>query len=302
MYQAIDFFQFQKRFATEARCRKFLIKQRWGNGYICPKCGYLEAYYIKTRITFQCKQCRHQVSLTSGTIFHKTKIPLRKWFWMIFLMAQSKHSYSVMGLQRLLKIKNYKAAWLMAHKIRHALSDRDARYLLTGIIEMDDSYFGSSKTPGKRGRGADKKSTVVVSAQTNEFKKPVFASMTVVPKINSENVSSVSESTVSDGSTVKTDGWKAYHALKERNIIHEKHIIGDPKKASEILPAVHLVIANCKGILRGIHHGVSKKHLHLYLAEFCYRFNRRFWQDQVFDRMIKACLSTNTITLAELRC
>jgi len=102
MYQEIDFFQFQKRFATERRCISYLINRRWANGFLCPKCHHKQAYFIKSRFIYQCKSCKHQVSVTAGTIFHKTHIPLRKWFWMIYLLSQSKHSYSVLGLKRLL--------------------------------------------------------------------------------------------------------------------------------------------------------------------------------------------------------
>ena len=301
MYQSIDFFQFQKKFATENRCRQFLLKQRWKNGFSCPKCGHDDAYLIKSRLVFQCKSCRHQVSATAGTIFHKTKTPLRKWFWMIYLLSQSKHSYSVLGLQKILKIKTYRNAWTMAHKIRKGLMDRDAHYQLSGVLEMDDSYFGARQVSGKRGRGAEGKSKVVVSVNINKFNKPVFASMSVVQKMDKENISQVAQNKIETGAKVKTDGWRAYNVLQEHDIEHIKYIIGNPKNASKLLPWVHTIIANCKGIIKGIHHGVSEKHLHYFLAEFCYRFNRRFWQDQLFDRMIYACLSTNTVTFAELR-
>lgn len=189
----------------------------------------------------------------------------------------------------------------MAHKIRKALKDRDARYKLTGILEMNDSYLGAHQGSGKRDRGADQKSKTIVSVKVNDHDKPVFATMAVVSTFDKENISPVAQHHIESGATVKTDGCRADNALKEQGIEHIKRIIGHSKNASIVLPWVHTVIANCKGILRGIHHGVSSKHLHYYLAEFCYRFNRRFWQEQLSDRMIDACLNTNTISLAELR-
>jgi len=300
MYQDIDFFQFQKRFSTERRCINYLLKRRWENGFICPKCGHTEGYFIQSRLLYQCKACKHQVSVTAGTVFHKTRIPLRKWFWMIFLITQSKHSYSVSGLQRLLKIKCYNTAWSMAQKIRKAMADRDARYQLAGIVEMDDGYFGTFRASGKRGRGAEQKSKVLVSVQVNDNNKPIFANMSVVPSVDGENISKTANENIQKGSTVKTDGWPAYNALKGQGYEHEKVVLGDPKKASELLPWVHTLIANCKGILRGTHHGVSSKHLQYYLSEFCYRFNRRFNPLKLFDRTITACLATGTITFAEL--
>ena len=300
MYQAIDFFGFQKRFATEARCRNYLIKRRWPDGFVCPRCQHDDAYFIKTRLLYQCKNCRYQVSVTAGTVFHRTRTPLRLWFWMIYLLSQNKNSYSVLGLQKLLTINLYKTAWMMAHKIRKALADRDARYRLAGLIEMDDAYFGQRKEPGKRGRGSENKARVIVSVKLDEWQNPLFANMRVVPHVDKENIAQLADDKIQPGSTVKTDGWPAYNAIKEQELEHQKHIIGELKDASKKLPWVHIVISNCKAVLRGTHHGVSKKHLPRYLAEFCYRFNRRFWRQQIFERMITSCLSTNTITLAEL--
>lgn len=300
MYQSMDFFQFQKRFATEARCRAYLVKQRWPNGFICPRCHHNHGYFIQTRLSFQCQQCRYQASVTAGTVFHKTKTPLRKWFWMIYLLSQNKNSYSVLGLQKFLRINLYHTAWMMANKIRKALADRDAQYRLGGLIEMDDSYFGESQVAGKRGRGAEKKAKVIVSVKVDEREKPVFANMSVVPQVDKESIAKVAQDKIQSGSTVKTDGWPSYNVIKERGLSHQKEIIGHSENTSKVLPWVHILISNCKAVLRGTHHGVSAKHLHRYLSEFCYRFNRRFWPDQLFDRMITACLSTNTITLAEL--
>lgn len=301
MYNSIDFFQFQKRFATEARCRAYLIKQRWSNGFICPKCDHNVGYLIKKRLSYQCQKCRYQASATAGTVFHKTRTPLRKWFWMIYLLSQNKNGYSVLGLQKFLNINLYKTAWLMAHKIRKALADRDAQYKLGGLIEMDDGYFGECQVPGKRGRGADDKAKVIVSVKVDQWEKPLFANMSVVPHIDKENISKVVQDKIQSGSTVKTDGWPSYHVIKQQGLIHQKEVVGSPKNALKVLPWVHILISNCKAVLRGTHHGVSPKHLHRYLAEYCYRFNRRFWQKQIFERMIHACLITNTITLAELR-
>ena len=177
MYQDIDFFQFQKRFMTENRCNKYLLAKRWKDAFICPNCKHTEGYFIQTRCLYQCKSCKHQVSVTAGTIFHKTRTPLRKWFWVIYLITQSKHSYSVSGLQRLLKIKSYNTVWSMAQKIRKAMADRDAKYKLVGIVEMDDSYFGKLRATGKSGRGADKKSKVIVSVQLTPDNNPVLNSL-----------------------------------------------------------------------------------------------------------------------------
>jgi len=300
MYHSINFFQFQKRFATEARCHAYLIKQRWPNGFMCPRCQHTRGYFIQSRLLYQCQRCRYQSSVTAGTVFHKTKTPLRKWFWMIYLLSQNKNGCSVLALQKLLQINLYRTAWTMAHKIRKALADRDARYRLAGLIEMDDAYFGQCQVPGKRGRGAEKKAKVIVSVKVNQWEHPVYAQMMVVPSLDKDNVERMAKEKITKDSTVKTDGWPSYHALEDHAFHHEKLVLKDPKNASTVLPWVHIVISNAKALLRGTHHGVSTRHLGRYLSEFCYRFNRRFRQNQIFERMIHACLTTNTITLAEL--
>lgn len=301
MYKSMDFFQFQKRFATEPRCHAYLMKQRWPDGFICPRCHHHRGYFLKNRLSFQCQRCRYQASVTTGTIFHKTKTPLRKWFWMIYLLSQNKNSCSVLALQKLLNIKYYRTAWLMAHKIRKALAERDAKYKLGGLIEMDDAYFGECRVSGKRGRGAEKKAKVIVSVKLDDWGEyPRFANMSVVEHLDKEQVAGVATNQINEGSTVKTDGFRSYHVLKEKGFIHQQKILQTPENASKYLPWVHILISNCKAVLRGTHHGVSPKHLTSYLSEFCYRFNRRFWTKQLFERMITACLTTSTITLAEL--
>lgn len=292
---------FQKRFSTERRCLDYLMHQRWPQGFVCPKCHHQKAYPLSRRRLLQCQACRYQVSVTAGTLFHKTRTSLRKWFWMIFLMSHNKTSVSILSLQKLLGLKRYRTAWLMAQKIREAMAGRDARYQLTGLLEMDDAYFGAKKVAGKRGRGADKKSSVVVSVQVNAQNKPGYAGMQVVPTVNHKQIGRVLDSKVSTTATIKTDGLPAYSIVEKEHREHQRIVLGDPKRAGIELPWVHILIANCKGILRGVHHGVSAKHLQRYLSEFCYRFNRRTMESRIFERLIVAALSAQPITLPELR-
>jgi len=168
--EALSLLQFQKKFGTEKACQKQLFRMRWPEGFKCPHCSHNEAYFHSTRRLYQCKSCGYQASLTAGTVFHKTRTPLHKWFWMIWLMGRQKSGISMKSLQRMLEIKTYKTVWTMGHKIRQALADRDADYKLAGLIEMDDTYFGAPK-PGKRGRGAAGKAKVVVAVETPTAKK-----------------------------------------------------------------------------------------------------------------------------------
>ena len=206
----------------------------------------------------------------------------------------------MLSLKRMLAIRSYKTVWTMGHKIRKAMADRDAHYKLAGLVEMDDSYFGGSK-PGKEGRGALGKGKVIVSVE-DRGRRAGFAKMSKVDSMSSNNISRTAGDHLTDNSKVKTDGWRAYRsALKEQNVEHEYVVVGSGKEAPKLLPWVHTMLANIKGNIRGVYRGVSNKHLQRYLDEFCYRFNRRFWEDQLFGRVLCACLNTPTITYSELK-
>jgi len=299
MYKNIEFFDFQKLFSTERKCWRYLFKQRWPNGFICPQCGCDQYSFIKTRKLYQCSNCRSQCSVTSGTIFHKTRTLLVKLFWMVYFIAHDKDGHSALDLTRKLKI-SYKVAWSMGHKIRAAMVERDANYKLAGLLELDDAYFGGKNISGKRGRGADKKVSVIVAAQLTENNKPQYASMTVVENLKEQNVKNVANENIEKGSTIKTDAYPSFNIL-EGDYTHLAEVIGDPTNASKVLPWVHIFIANAKSMVRGTYKGVSTKHLQHYLSEFCYRLNRRFNVDLIFDRLMTACVEKKPITLAELR-
>lgn len=296
--ESMSLIEFQKKFSTEVACQEHLFRMRWPDGYKCPRCDHQEAYFHRARHLYMCKNCGYQASLTAGTIFHKTRTPLTKWFWMIFLMGRQKSGISMLGLQRMLEIKSYKTVWTMGHKIRKAMQEREAYYKLAGLIEMDDAYFGASK-PGKRGRGAAGKATVVVSVQRRDD-KPGFAKMQHVGSLTGQEIDHVAEACLDEHAVIHTDGLNIYDALNTKEGKHKPVIVGSGPNAVKLLPWVHTIIANIKGNIRGVYHGVSRKHLQRYLSEYCYRFNRRFWESQMFDRILAACVSTGTVTYMEL--
>ena len=297
--ESINLIEFQNKFATEEHCRDHIFRLRWPEGYSCTRCGNQQSYILPKRCLYQCKRCGYQTSLTAGTVFHKTRTPLRKWFWMIFLMSRQKCGVSMLSLQQMLGIRSYKTTWVMGHKIRKAMADRDANYKLAGLIEMDDTYLGAPRT-GKRGRGAGGKAKVVVAVE-NRGNKAGFATMCQVEQVSAEELHHKFQGQLEPRCRIRTDGWKAYGVFETIESKHEPVILGSGKNAAKLLPWVHTLISNIKGNIRGVYHGVSSKHLKLYLPEFCYRFNRRFWGSQLFDRLLKACLCTVSITLSELR-
>jgi transposase-like protein len=162
-YGKMSWLMFQEEFRNEEDCYAWLFKTRWPKGFVCRKCGGKKYWLIATqRRLYKCRNCRDRTSLTSGTIFHKTRTPLLKWFMLIFRMATSKTGVSINEMARELEINDYKTVWTMAHKVRKAMADRDAHYTLAGLVEIDESFFGQSFS-GKRGRGAEKIELVSLS-------------------------------------------------------------------------------------------------------------------------------------------
>ena len=294
-YREISFFEFQERFKTEEDCFEHLKHIRWPDGFLCPTCGHTEAYFMMKRQVFQCTKCRHQTSVTAGTIFHRTHTPLRKWFWAMYLVGSDKRGCSAKRLEKMIDV-HYATAWLMIHKIRKAMRDRDSLYRLSDLIEMDDSYFGGA-TSGKRGRGAANKSIVLVAVE-NRGTAPRYAAMEVAESMESKHLKDFVFRHIGDEHTIKTDGYSSYTTL-DGTFNHLGEII-KPQDAMKKLPWVHILIGNAKSFIRGTYHGVSHKHLQPYLDEFCYRFNRRFNEFLMTDRLLTACLTTSTITYAEL--
>lgn len=311
-YGEMSWLIFQKEFQNEGGCYAWLFNTRWSNGFVCPKCGGKEYWLISTKQRlYKCRNCHNRLSITSGTIFHKTRTPLLKWFMLIFRMATSKTGVSINEMARELEIKDYKTVWTMAHKVRKAMADRDAQYALAGLVEIDESFFGPSSS-GKRGRGAEKKELVIVAVSVWKDKegkeRPGFAHAFVAENANAETIEAVlkrldiTEKEMEPMiQAIRSDGWRSYQTVtKKLGLVHYRAVLRDPKDSMKLLPWTHKIIANAKSVFAGPHRGVSQKHLQSYLSEVCYRFNRRFWGREIFHRLLFACASTNTITRDEL--
>lgn len=311
-YEERSLLAFQRAFGSEEGCAQHLARQRWPEGFVCPRCGHGSAWFLPGRTLYDCQRCRHQTSLTAGTIFHRTRTPLVKWYWLLYRMAMDKVGVSVAEMQRLLEIPDYQTAWAMAHKVRKAMADRDARYRLAGLVELDEAFFGPrGKT---RGRGSEVKTTVLCAVSLYRDRtgqdRPGFAHLTIVADASAQSIEAVLErlgsgSTTPEGrallAAIRTDGWRAYgKAAKAKGLEHCRVVLRSPAEAGRLLPWVHRVISNAKAVIRGAHRGVSPQHLQSYLAEICYRFNRRFWEKELFDRLVRACVSTETITYRDL--
>ena len=296
--EAMTLMEFMERFETEEACRAYLYEKRWPEGFVCPKCGVAdEPFNITSRKLYQCKHCNHQTSVTAGTVMDKSQTPLKKWFLAIYLMGKDKRGCSAMQLKRELKIA-YDTAWTISHKIRKAMGNRDENYLLSGFVEIDESFFGTpSEGEGKRGRGTDKTPVVVGLSLVNG--KPRYVKAQVLSAVDGDSIAGFAEKNIKKGAFVASDGYRAYRKLKEKGYFHVPENF-DPAEAPEHLKWLHIVISNLKDFLGGTYHGIGSRHMQAFLDEFCFRFNRRFWHEQLFGRTVAACAKRAAFTRHDL--
>ena len=278
----LSFTQFIKRFPNEKACVDYLYKVKWPKGFVCPVCGCRHCYTIQTRRQYQCANCRHQTSLTANTVMHRSHLPLTKWFWAIYLVACDKRGISALALAGKIEVC-YETAWNMLRRIRGAMEMRDERYVLGGIVEFDDSYFGG-KIKGKEGRGAGNQ-PVFVAVSKNDKGHPVYLRMQVTNNVRSDSIEDFARERIAYGSVVQTDGFNAYRTPLSKGYLHQRKVF---KPDGELLKWLHHMIGNAKTFINGTYHGTSTKHLQMYLSEFCYRFNRRFFNGAIFDRLLVA--------------
>lgn len=265
--------ELEANFSTEEACRAYLSRLRWPDGFRCPRCGGNRSWPVR-KVLLECAGCGYQTSVTAGTIFQDTRTSLPVWFRAMWWVTTQKNGASALGLQRVLGLKKYKTAWTMLHKLRRAMV-RPGRDLLTGRIEVDESYVGG-KEEGLPGRLNLEKALIVVAAQEDG---PGIGRirMRQIIDASAESLMPFVRASVEPGSVVHTDGWAGYLPLESKGYQHEVTILKRKKKtASELMPRVHRVISLLKRWLLGTHQGaVSQKHLDYYLDEFTFRFNRR---------------------------
>jgi len=271
---------------------------RWTEGFVCPKCGCKEYGYHEKKKIYQCKAryCHHQASLTAGTVMEHTRLPIKIWFWAIFLMATDKRGSSATYLSTALKIR-YKSAWLLLQKLRSAMGQRDARYLLEGIVEFDDAYFGGTKPGGKRGRGTGK--TKVLAALSKDSKgKPKHLKMCVVPNLKGKTVGTFARKAIAENSVIETDAYHSYRKSLSEKFNHNWQIFDSDSK---VLAWLHTIISNAKSFVQGTFHGLDELHLQRYLDEFCWRFNRRHRANNIFFDLLRSVVSAPKATYADLK-
>ena len=258
-------FEFNEWFPDEAACVKFLIQSRWPDGFICPHCGGQEYWWKESRQLLQCKNCGYQASPTAGTVMHRSKQPLRIWFYAAYLVTTMTPGMSALQFQRQIGLHNYETAFTMLHKLRASMV-RSGRDKLSGLVEVDETYIGGER-PGKTGRGAENK-VIVIGAVDIRGEYANRVRLKVIPNVTKTTLAAFIEENILEGSTVRTDDWVGYSGLEKAGY---RHVV-----AADEMIHIHRVFSNLKTWLLGTHHGaVRKQHLQAYLNEFTFRFNRR---------------------------
>ena len=306
-----NWIEFQDWFATEDSCTAYLERLRWPKGFCCPSCGAIDEPGRATRGRLICRSCRHQSSVTAGTIFDKTRTSLRVWFAAAWYITNQKQGVSALGLQRVLGLNSYQTAWTMLHRFRRAMVRPD-RDLLCGTVEVDEVFLALSRRdtknprlPGSKSHNRSHLVAVAVAIEVHESKGfgRIRLQRIVAPTI--DTIVPFVQENIAPGSTVRTDGSAIYATLKDNGFKHDPHVIlGSKVPAHEPLPGVHRIAALIKRWFLGTHQGaVDPRHVDYYLDEFTFRFNRRTSRSRgmLFYRLIQQSAVAAPATYANIR-
>jgi hypothetical protein len=308
--RGLSMLEFFDDYGSLEQCEEVVRSWRWPHGFKCPRCegSCCSEFRRRTRLYFQCCQCRYQCSLTSGTIFDSSKLPLTTWFVAMHLLTQAKNNVSALELKRHLGV-SYPTAWLMKHKIMEVMFLREQSRRLTGRVEIDDAYLGGEVQGGKPGRGSPNKVPFVAAVQTTESGQPALMCLSLRP-FTKDSIRQFAQHSLAAPATLVSDGLGCFTAVHGTGILHEPHITGGgPASAKHpAFAAVNTTLGNIKTSLSGTYHAFGfAKYAHRYLGQIQYLFNRRYDLRVILRRLaIAACQALpcplRRIRAAELSC
>lgn len=283
---------FNRLYGTEEACHTALVRMRWPNGFVCAACGGTRHGYSAARRVFQCSACRQQTTAKAGTIFHKSKTPLTKWFLAMHLITCAKNDIAALELARQLDVK-WDTAWLIKQKLMEVMRQRNSIYRLEGDVQVDDAYLGGErpKKPGKSGRGPEGK-IPFVAAVTVRDGKPVHAQFRRVPAFTKEAVRDWARASVAPGSYAFSDGLSCFLGLAEAGLKHVPVVTGGGRPANPIFKWVNIGLGNIKSAITGTCRSLDSQHADRYLAAYEWRYNRRFHLVSNLERLARVAAST----------
>jgi len=274
----------QNVFDTDTKCRELLCRLRWPHGAECPRCHGKAVELETAKQLFYCKDCDYQFTVTAGTIFNDSHLPLNTWFVAVLLLVEARKGFSANQMKRTLGV-SYKTAWYLCHRIRAAMASAE-RTMLSGVVEMDETYIGGRKRGMGRGpHGKGKQIVVAIRERGGEvrFFRAEDAKSGTLAKYIADNISK-------DVECIVTDDFKAYPAALAENDFTENHFTINHSREAYVNGPIHTnTVENAFSLLKrgviGTWHKISAKHLPAYLAEMEFRFNRRKRHDLFLDTL-----------------
>ena len=275
---------FEQQYGTEEQCRAVVIASRWPDGFECPACGGRQHSLVASRDLYQCTKCRRQTSPIAGTIFASTHLSLRVWFRAIYHLTQTKQGISSIELGRRLGVTQT-TAWKIKHKLKQVMLERDARKRLAGRIEIDDAYLGGERRGGKRGRGAPGKTPFVAAVETTAEGKPVRLKLRRVTSFCAASIAGFAKRSLDPDCAVVSDGLQCFASVTYAG-------------RTSAFKWVNTALGNIKAAITGTYRAINSKHVPRYLAEFEYRFNRRYDLAAMIPRLAWAARPNHTEALS----
>lgn len=295
-------------YPDEVSCKIFFKQKRESRGLVCSCCGSLCHYWIEKETRWRCKGCGYSTSLKKGTVMENSNLGYKVWLWTLFLMSLTKKGFSALELQRIIGHSRYESVWLMMHKIRISMGHRDDTYQLEAYIEMDEGFFEGHRKKdtddliAKPVKELDRQVRAIVAVSSQPIinkeeqlkgkpsRKPKFLKMNVVASLSKIDVTAEATKMIAKSASVVTDGRRCYSGLKDICTAHKVIVVEDKKEVAKVFPWVHTAISNAKKKLLGLHHHVKDSYMQNYLSEFCFKFNRRYFGEALFDRLIITAL------------
>jgi transposase-like protein len=284
-----------ERFGSDDRCREYLEELRWPHGAECPRCGSKRVSRIEDRNQYECGECGYQFSVTAGTLFHDSHLPLWKWFLAIYLITESKKGISAKQMQRILGTKSYKTAWYLCHRIRAAMATSDGEQLLVGIVEADETWVGGKHRGA--GQGQKQRQMVMGAVQRDgsvRLRVGRAADRTTLHGFLNEVVADEAEA-------IFTDSWKAYLGIGDDDTRHEvvNHFREEWVRGEVHTQTIENVWSLFKRSIVGSYHQLSVKHLPAYLDELEWRYNNRH-NPFLFRDTVLALIHGDALPMKEL--
>jgi ribosomal protein L37E len=298
----MNIINFINRFPDEASCIDFIKEQRSQQGIICKKCIGSRYYWLENKHSFQCASCGFRTSIRSGTVMENSNLPIRIWMMAITFITATNKGFSAIELQKQLGMKRYEPVFRMYHKLRTVMGQRDDRYRLEDMVEYDEAYVGKStkaqvRSKLKRGRGTQKQSKVAVMAESTVLEDPVsgkfdkscrYFKMKKIKNLEAKTAQALIKEYIDSNSVLQTDKSTTFSDLSDCIDVHVRENSGT-KEGNFNLKWVHIAISNLKKHLQ-TYHMISERMMQNYLDEFCYKLNRRYFGEKLFDRLIVAAI------------